>query len=82
MREHFDTDDCCKPLYKEKKIYLSLSLSAERLYNSNGRDLRRALFSLKQIFQVTCKHTHISLAITVSLLLQNAVSYCGHCALP
>ena len=31
---------------------LSLSPSAEKLYNSNGRDLRRALFSLKQIFQV------------------------------
>ncbi|XP_073678616.1 FH1/FH2 domain-containing protein 3-like, partial [Garra rufa] len=30
---------------------LSLSLSLEKLYNSNGRDLRRALFSLKQIFQ-------------------------------
>eukprot|EP00069_Balaena_mysticetus_P018279 bmy_11341T0 len=24
---------------------------AEKLYNSSGRDLRRALFSLKQIFQ-------------------------------
>ncbi|KAA8586189.1 hypothetical protein FQN60_007758, partial [Etheostoma spectabile] len=31
--------------------FLHLSLSPERLYNSNGRDLRRALFSLKQIFQ-------------------------------
>jgi len=25
---------------------------AEKLYNSKGRELRRALFSLKQIFQV------------------------------
>ena len=25
---------------------------SEKLYNSSGRDLRRALFSLKQIFQV------------------------------
>uniref|UniRef100_A0A669F670 Formin homology 2 domain containing 3a n=1 Tax=Oreochromis niloticus TaxID=8128 RepID=A0A669F670_ORENI len=34
-------------------IYVSFSVCppAERLYNSNGRDLRRALFSLKQIFQ-------------------------------
>uniref|UniRef100_A0A672JYN3 FH1/FH2 domain-containing protein 3-like n=1 Tax=Sinocyclocheilus grahami TaxID=75366 RepID=A0A672JYN3_SINGR len=31
--------------------YVSLSLSLEKLYNSSGRDLRRALFSLKQIFQ-------------------------------
>lgn len=64
---------------------LSLSLFAERLYNSNGRDLRRALFSLKQIFQVThtLTHTptHFSHAITVSLLLQSAVGYCGPCAL-
>lgn len=36
-----------------------LSLFAERLYNSNGRDLRRALFSLKQIFQVTHTHAYI-----------------------
>uniref|UniRef100_A0A672JUR9 FH1/FH2 domain-containing protein 3-like n=1 Tax=Sinocyclocheilus grahami TaxID=75366 RepID=A0A672JUR9_SINGR len=32
-------------------MYVSLSLSLEKLYNSSGRDLRRALFSLKQIFQ-------------------------------
>ena len=38
--------------------FMSLSVSAERLYNSNGRDLRRALFSLKQIFQVTQRHRH------------------------
>lgn len=28
---------------------------SEKLYNSSGRDLRRALFSLKQIFQVKKK---------------------------
>lgn len=39
-------------------LSLSLSLPPERLYNSNGRDLRRALFSLKQIFQVT--HTYFT----------------------
>lgn len=27
-------------------------LHTEKLYNSTGRELRRALFSLKQIFQV------------------------------
>lgn len=52
---------------------MSSFVSTERLYNSNGRDLRRALFSLKQIFQVTNTHTHrhmhISYAITISLLL-------------
>lgn len=45
----------------------SFSVSTERLYNSNGRDLRRALFSLKQIFQVTT-HTHtyfIEFVVTV-----------------
>lgn len=31
---------------------LSCSLHTEKLYNSTGRELRRALFSLKQIFQV------------------------------
>ena len=30
---------------------------SEKLYNSTGRDLRRALFSLKQIFQVKKKST-------------------------
>lgn len=40
-------------LKKKNNHFFSLSLFAERLYNSNGRDLRRALFSLKQIFQVT-----------------------------
>ena len=30
---------------------------SEKLYNSTGRDLRRALFSLKQIFQVKKKNT-------------------------
>lgn len=33
------------------------SALSETLYNSNGRDLRRALFSLKQIFQVIHTHT-------------------------
>lgn len=32
--------------------FLSFSLHTEKLYNSTGRELRRALFSLKQIFQV------------------------------
>uniref|UniRef100_A0A671LQV4 FHOD1 N-terminal GTPase-binding domain-containing protein n=1 Tax=Sinocyclocheilus anshuiensis TaxID=1608454 RepID=A0A671LQV4_9TELE len=31
----------------------SLFSPAEKLYNSTGRELRRALFSLKQIFQVS-----------------------------
>lgn len=31
---------------------LLFSLHTEKLYNSTGRELRRALFSLKQIFQV------------------------------
>ena len=31
---------------------------SEKLYNSTGRDLRRALFSLKQIFQVKTKQTN------------------------
>lgn len=67
-----------------KNEHFFLSFSTERLYNSSGRDLRRALFSLKQIFQVThtYTHTYISHAITVSLLLQNTAGYCGHCALP
>ena len=39
------------------------SYTTEKLYNSNGRDLRRALFSLKQIFQVTSHcgcHLHMA----------------------
>lgn len=43
-------------------------LSAEKLYNSNGRDLRRALFSLKQIFQVThCKCSKPQFVVTGKL---------------
>lgn len=33
-------------------LSLLFSLPTEKLYNSTGRELRRALFSLKQIFQV------------------------------
>lgn len=47
------TDDTFKHLV----WCVCVCLSAERLYNSNGRDLRRALFSLKQIFQVNPCHT-------------------------
>uniref|UniRef100_A0A7N6AWM8 Formin homology 2 domain containing 3a n=1 Tax=Anabas testudineus TaxID=64144 RepID=A0A7N6AWM8_ANATE len=51
-------DDCALQL-SHNGTYLDLESSLaeqrdeleERLYNSNGRDLRRALFSLKQIFQ-------------------------------
>lgn len=42
----------------------------ERLYNCNGRDLRRALFSLKQIFQVTNVTTHVP----VLTLFKNVIS--------
>lgn len=33
-------------------LFLFFSFLTEKLYNSIGRELRRALFSLKQIFQV------------------------------
>lgn len=39
---------CNKVIYLIN-IYFTIS---EKLLNSNGRELRRALFSLKQIFQV------------------------------
>ncbi|KAM8883020.1 FH1/FH2 domain-containing protein 3 isoform 1-T1 [Synchiropus picturatus] len=54
--EGFQQDDTgCRG--KKHSIILRTQLTVrvhaciERLYNSNGRDLRRALFSLKQIFQ-------------------------------
>lgn len=34
-------------------------LHTEKLYNSTGRELRRALFSLKQIFQVCDSLFHL-----------------------
>ncbi|XP_056597832.1 FH1/FH2 domain-containing protein 3 isoform X2 [Triplophysa dalaica] len=52
----FQQDDC-GGRGKKHSIILRTQLSVrvhaciEKLYNSNGRDLRRALFSLKQIFQ-------------------------------
>ncbi|XP_026088091.1 FH1/FH2 domain-containing protein 3-like isoform X2 [Carassius auratus] len=54
--EGFLQDDCAGRGKKHSVILrtqLSVRVHAciEKLYNSNGRDLRRALFSLKQIFQ-------------------------------
>ncbi|XP_058608990.1 FH1/FH2 domain-containing protein 3 isoform X8 [Onychostoma macrolepis] len=54
--EGFQPDDCAGRGKKHSVILrtqLSVRVHAciEKLYNSNGRDLRRALFSLKQIFQ-------------------------------
>ncbi|XP_058264427.1 FH1/FH2 domain-containing protein 3 isoform X7 [Hemibagrus wyckioides] len=54
--EGFEQDDCGMK-GKKHSIILRTQLSVrvhaciEKLYNCNGRDLRRALFSLKQIFQ-------------------------------
>ncbi|XP_060771540.1 FH1/FH2 domain-containing protein 3-like isoform X1 [Neoarius graeffei] len=54
--EGFEQDDCGVK-GKKHSIILRTQLSVrvhaciEKLYNCNGRDLRRALFSLKQIFQ-------------------------------
>ncbi|KAF4081778.1 hypothetical protein AMELA_G00165230 [Ameiurus melas] len=54
--EGFQQDDCGVK-GKKHSIILRTQLSVrvhaciEKLYNCNGRDLRRALFSLKQIFQ-------------------------------
>lgn len=39
------------PFIESTKLIVLFFIS-EKLYNSSGRDLRRALFSLKQIFQV------------------------------
>ena len=36
---------------KRTKLSVRVHACIEKLYNSKGRDLRRALFSLKQIFQ-------------------------------
>ncbi|XP_016349552.1 FH1/FH2 domain-containing protein 3 [Sinocyclocheilus anshuiensis] len=54
--EGFQQDDCAGRGKKHSVILrtqLSVRVHAciEKLYNSNGRDLRRALFSIKQIFQ-------------------------------
>ncbi|XP_051727496.1 FH1/FH2 domain-containing protein 3 isoform X8 [Ctenopharyngodon idella] len=54
--EGFQQEDC-GGRGKKHSVILRTQLSVrvhaciEKLYNSNGRDLRRALFSLKQIFQ-------------------------------
>uniref|UniRef100_A0A6Q2Y1X0 Formin homology 2 domain containing 3a n=1 Tax=Esox lucius TaxID=8010 RepID=A0A6Q2Y1X0_ESOLU len=58
LRAPHKLDDCALQL-SHNGTYLDLESSLaeqrdeleEKLYNSNGRDLRRALFSLKQIFQ-------------------------------
>lgn len=45
---------------------VSCSCVSEKLYNSQGPELRRSLFSLKQLFQVTHTHTwmnHLSVQI-------------------
>lgn len=53
---------------------MKYSFPPERLYNCNGRDLRRALFSLKQIFQVT--------QMPVLTLFKNVISiiFAHHCS--
>ena len=43
---------------------------SERLLNSTGRELRRALFSLKQIFQVCIVSTYMYYSAT------NPLQYC------
>lgn len=49
---------------------MKYSFPPERLYNCNGRDLRRALFSLKQIFQVA----YVTTRVPVLTLFKNVVS--------
>ena len=41
----------CDLSLKRTKLSVRVHACIEKLYNSKGRDLRRALFSLKQIFQ-------------------------------
>lgn len=53
---------------------------SEKLYNSSGRDLRRALFSLKQIFQVK-KETNaqvLSFALLVELDTDKFIPFPGY----
>ena len=40
---------------------------SEKLYNSTGRDLRRALFSLKQIFQVKKKKSTVRFCFSIAV---------------
>lgn len=60
---------------------MCVCLWTERLLNVSGRDLRRALFSLKQIFQVCCVlvvayDSSSSLVVVVLLLLWLLLFYC------
>uniref|UniRef100_A0A674IAK1 Formin homology 2 domain containing 1 n=1 Tax=Terrapene triunguis TaxID=2587831 RepID=A0A674IAK1_9SAUR len=41
----------------------------EKLYNSQGPELRRSLFSLKQLFQVPMRHTALSLPALSQIML-------------
>ena len=41
----------CDLSLERTKLSVRVHACIEKLYNSKGRDLRRALFSLKQIFQ-------------------------------
>uniref|UniRef100_A0A8C0XY53 Formin homology 2 domain containing 3a n=1 Tax=Cyprinus carpio carpio TaxID=630221 RepID=A0A8C0XY53_CYPCA len=49
--EGFQQDDCKHSVILRTQLSVRVHACIEKLYNSNGRDLRRALFSLKQIFQ-------------------------------
>ena len=44
-------ENLCDLSLKRTKLSVRVHACIEKLYNSKGRDLRRALFSLKQIFQ-------------------------------
>uniref|UniRef100_A0A671P7R5 FH1/FH2 domain-containing protein 3-like n=1 Tax=Sinocyclocheilus anshuiensis TaxID=1608454 RepID=A0A671P7R5_9TELE len=49
--EGFQQDDCKHSVILRTQLSVRVHACIEKLYNSNGRDLRRALFSIKQIFQ-------------------------------
>uniref|UniRef100_A0A8C4ZCS3 Formin homology 2 domain containing 3b n=1 Tax=Gadus morhua TaxID=8049 RepID=A0A8C4ZCS3_GADMO len=48
---YLDLDSTLAEQRDELEVLFLLCLLTEKLYNSSGRELRRALFSLKQIFQ-------------------------------
>lgn len=49
----FNIIERCHMCDSAEVVFMFFCFHAEKLYNSTGRELRRALFSLKQIFQVT-----------------------------
>uniref|UniRef100_A0A671R3Z2 Uncharacterized protein n=1 Tax=Sinocyclocheilus anshuiensis TaxID=1608454 RepID=A0A671R3Z2_9TELE len=65
----------CRLLWNKKKITQLFSIQLiysnfelgfyifKKLYNSTGRELRRALFSLKQIFQVRTDHRIVCVCV-------------------